>query len=224
MYSRKINDLTGLLSKKQIPTIATVLLLVQPPLVLAENNTAESYWYLAGSLGTGTFRDVELVSGGSPHALNLDNDVTGGIALGYRFKPLSSTRYRTEIELWGFRPGIDQYNGTAISADSGSSVNITALMNNGFINFMDSSQLSPYIGAGIGIASVEIDAVTTNQRDDFVWSYQLLAGLDYKLETISNLNLSIGYRLFYMQDAKYYFGRLEDGEIHAAAVPLRYGF
>lgn len=79
-----------------------------------------------------------------------------------------------------------------------------AFMANGYYDYSNPTDFTPYVGGGLGIASVAYDdygitGATVLSDDDWVLAYQLMAGLDYDLT--DQFTLGAEYRYFATQDA-----------------------
>jgi opacity protein-like surface antigen len=78
------------------------------------------------------------------------------------------------------------------------SLSILTFMANGYFDFNNDSNFTPYLTAGMGMANVEIDGTST---DDTVFAYQIGAGVGYALsETVS---IDFGYRYLGTTDYEY---------------------
>ena len=98
----------------------------------------------------------------------------------------------------------DQVTGdTFVRADGG--IGVFAVMANGFVDLHNNSPVTPYIGGGIGFATLHRDDITAIQSgagrrllypsdDDTVFAYQAGAGLEIALNR--RLSLDLGYRYF----------------------------
>ena len=71
-------------------------------------------------------------------------------------------------------------------------------MANGYYDFKNSSPWTPFLGAGIGAATVKLDDISfaydygNYSYDDTVFAYQLMAGVSYAVS--KNLALDLSYR------------------------------
>ncbi len=155
--------------------------------------------YVSISGGAGLHNDSKLTSiatgaavARSPIAYKTGIPVVG--ALGY-----SSDSWRVEAALGYQLNTINTFgNGAAVAADSHTSV--LSVMANGYYDVnMDDSSLSPYLTAGLGVASVTLkEAGFTNiGRSEFAW--QVGAGLGIKAS--DQVIVDLGYRYFRATDA-----------------------
>jgi opacity protein-like surface antigen len=111
---------------------------------------------------------------------------------------------------------------TAESEDYNEDHSALALMLNGFYDVKNSSQFTPYIGGGLGIARTSF---STNNGDnsvsDTVFAYQVMTGVAYDIN--EHNTVSLGYRYFGTQDGKYNGNEASLGK-HIAEVGYRYTF
>jgi opacity protein-like surface antigen len=82
----------------------------------------------------------------------------------------------------------------------------TAIMFNGYYDIKTSSSVTPYLGAGIGFASVsikdlKIDGTKVADDDDIVFAYQIGAGIVFDINP--NTKLDLGYKYFATTDPSY---------------------
>ncbi len=85
-----------------------------------------------------------------------------------------------------------------------------SFMINGYYDFHSaSSPLAPYLGAGIGLASINADIGLGADERDTVFAYQLMAGIGYDINPTTVL--TVGYR---------YFGTT-DPEFVSLGIPIR---
>lgn len=97
---------------------------------------------------------------------------------------------RADAEIAYGENGIDGLTGNP-------EVRATAYMANLYYDFPTTRphpNLVPYIGVGIGAASLNVDGVPLSDDEDTVFAYQVRAGLAYRVRP--DLSLSVGYRFF----------------------------
>ncbi|MCE3233257.1 MAG: hypothetical protein K0R98_1514 [Rickettsiaceae bacterium] len=121
-----------------------------------------------------------------------------GLALGHNV----SDNFRTEIE---GKYRTDHFKLRGVYAKDRIDT-ITASFN-GYYDFNNTTVLAPYIGAGIG-------ATTDDDVRNVAFSYQLMAGVNYKLN--DDDKISFGYRYFDVPDYHYH--------THALEVAYRHSF
>lgn len=155
-------------------------------------------WYI-GVSGALTYVDETNVDVGNRTVGDVEFDSGYGVtgAVGYTPGPtgtlLDYTRFEVEI---GHRVN-DTENFTAGGAVSGLSGEIKeySYMANVYFDFDTQTQVSPYVGAGIGLATVTLESPSLAvDNDDSVFAYQFMAGLGWQPEFMLNTVLQAGYR------------------------------
>ncbi len=189
--------------------------------------------YISANVGASWLDDSSLTA--SDIGINVKSDMefdTGyllGAAIGYDFG-----QFRLEGEFEYRFHDIDKWkditiNGINLGDASGDGdVRALSFLVNGFIDFSSDSPLTPYVGVGIGFATidmndVEIEDVSLGDDDDNVFAYQLAAGVAYAVNPYMSLDL--GYRYFATSDPE--FDDFEaEGEYgsHNISLAVRYSF
>jgi len=155
-----------------------------------------------------------------------------GVSAGYDFGPArleAEIVYREndfdtlEATLSGFGPPLD---GT-FRGDVDGEVNSTSLMVNAFWDIENETPVTPYLGAGLGLANVEVDGDDFDKDDDTVFAYQFAAGIAVALTP--NLSLDLGYRYFATDDPEFDddlvgFSFETEYQTHNASLGLRLTF
>ncbi len=157
---------------------------------------------------------------------------SASVVLGWELEPgnilgegrveLEYTRRSNRLDEIEFREGTIPAAGD-LTADS--------LLINTFGVYRSEGLLTPYFGAGIGVARITAADLTVYGQpladdDVLVLAYQLGAG--FEVELTQSLTLDLGYRLFSSAKAK--FTKVDGGEFeteyrsHSAMVGLRLGF
>ncbi len=166
--------------------IAAAMFLLPLLTAPAHSQEASSYVSVFGGVSYAEDSDlrVELAGPttilGTMHYLNGE---TGGVAVGRRWE----NGYAVEGELALSRDRFDYETLTGIGAlaiDGG--IKTYTLMYNGFHYFESDSALTPYVGAGAGIALMRVSALaagdTARFRDeDIGFAYQAIAGVTYRI-------------------------------------------
>lgn len=114
--------------------------------------------------------------------------------------------FRFEGELARREADVDTHSlgGTSLAGATGEA-NTTSLMANFYYDFGNDGRVTPYLGAGFGLATVDLPdfgvAVVPNvlDADDDVFAYQAIAGLDIELS--DTLSLTLDARYFETEDA-----------------------
>lgn len=144
-----------------------------------------------------------------------------GGALGYEYK-----MFRLEGEIAYRKNKIDEFNLQGSTIDSGGDIDAISVMGNLYIDFENRTAWTPYIGAGAGWASLDVDELSitgyiANNDDDDGFAYQFIGGFGYEVSDALTANLD--YRYFATDDPD--FGAVEaEYESHNVIVGLRYQF
>jgi outer membrane immunogenic protein len=147
--------------------------------------------YLSGNLGYVWLEDSDIRGNqGDSGEFSFDKGLAITAAIG---KTLSET-LRAEVEL-GYRTNeaneARPRSGETHSVDS--DIVTLSIMANCFYDFIPGSVISPFLGAGIGIANVDGEVPNNNGKDD-VFAYQFTVGAAYSVT--EKLKLDVQYRLF----------------------------
>ena len=173
-------------------------------------------FYVGGHLGA-IIEDLEVNSG----SLATDKNtgfVIGGV-LGYDFG-----NFRVDGELIFRLNTIDSLGGVSLnpggfSEEKDSSTYVSSYMVNGYFDFPTEGPLKPYIGGGIGFATVSIDWVTpvfffssdpVADDNDSGLAYQFSAGIGYEIDINPEINpttivVTLGYRYFAIEELQMMF-------------------
>lgn len=131
--------------------------------------------------------------------------LTVGVAYPSGLRPEAALRYReNDYESLDLQQGFGDANGSTAPADG--SFSSSSLMGNVWFDFLKHHVVSPYIGAGIGVARVDIDNLGVGGQSsvddsDTVFAYQGGAGLSYALSELATLSLD--YRFFATDDPEF---------------------
>ena len=122
--------------------------------------------------------------------IEYDSGFTIGGALGYQIQD----HVRAEASLSYRTADVDKVGGISLGASG--DVNVTSLMANVYYDFDLGLPVTPYLGAGLGLSRVDLDAklggISAKDDDDTAFSVSLMAGASYSIR--DNLDLSLGYR------------------------------
>jgi opacity protein-like surface antigen len=177
------------------------ILAVAAPLAIGSAPAAAGDWYVKGSLG---HAETELESGGfnviSGGFSNTGDDHGDGKLLGflgaavgrnygnYRFEAELTSRFSQDFVTNSFRPPTPTFFYET-------KVKSTNLMLNALWDFPNSSKWTPFVGAGIGAAYIDIeteDVIVTGDESETNFAYQVGFGTSYDLGNDSAVEL--GYR------------------------------
>ncbi|MFO0388464.1 MAG: outer membrane protein [Alphaproteobacteria bacterium] len=166
----------------------------------------QPHWYL-GIGGGITFLDDMDVEESSPTGLTqaIQHDMGFNFSgqLGYRIIPNA----RLELEGIYIKNKVDKYVGGTLDAGSNSANKTYAVMANGYFDFFRSREVNPYIGAGIGSATITTPIVRGiagedhRLKDEWILAYQFMAGANFPVPE-TPFYFSLGYRYFTTQDAE----------------------
>lgn len=159
--------------------------------------------YLSVNVGGTWLDDADNVSKLDGEKVKSEHD-TGfnvGAAAGYDFG-----MGRAELEIAYRQNDMDKFTLEGISVNAGGDVSALSFMANGYFDIHNQSPVTPYIGAGIGLARVSVNDVTVlgekiADDSDTVFAYQLAAGVGW--EFMPNLTLDLGYRYFATADPEF---------------------
>lgn len=147
--------------------------------------------YLSGNIGFGIRPDAD-IDGTTAQFENDPAFVVNG-AIGMELNPMLRVEgeiglHHNTADISGVFP--DEYTFRAIS-----------FMGNGYFDVPTNSPLRPYVGAGVGVAVVNLEddfGFGTTDDSDLVAAYQLMAGLGFDLSP--KATLTFGYRYFTTTD------------------------
>lgn len=167
--------------------------------------------YASGFIGISAFRDADVTTNQTFFdRVEFDPGLSVGGTAGYDFG-----YFRMEGELSYKYANIntihDQGNNIQFGSPDGN-LGALAMMFNTFLDLHNNSQITPYVGGGIGFASLHLsDTYGTdpiNGRlllygadDDTVFAYQVGAGLEFAVNR--RLSLDLGYRYFATDTARF---------------------
>jgi len=166
-------------------------------------------WYIGLTGGYTYMGDEDISGGGSATKLSPSDGFDVGGAIGYlpssSMPLLNALRFEAEVTYHQDDVhSIHLSNGRTIAGNG--SYDSTAYMANVFYDFQTGSAWSPYIGAGIGIASMHLptnSGANNSSAGDNEFAYQGLVGIGYTPETIPNTQWTVGYRYLATSDAKF---------------------
>ncbi len=191
-----------------------------PP--VSARDKGQGYYFDIGP-SYAVFGDSELSSGAE---LSAEDGLGAAVAIGYRY----GGGFRSEFEVGFRRNDLDSVSaagtffGTAVAANAALNGDVSTAY--GLINLYYDidmrSAWSPYVGAGIGGASVELDSTTLDVDDtDTVLAYQALIGASYRIS--DNVWARGGYRYFATSDPEIAGAEFEV-QNHILGIGLQIGF
>jgi len=182
--------------KKTLLTVAALAVIAVPVSSMAADDSI----YIKGNIGIGMAMDSDIdnmPNNAGTAKVTFDSGflVTG--AVGYDFAgPL-----RAEAEYGWQQNDLDQLSySNRIGNFNEGDLKTQSIMVNGYYDVDTGSPWSPFVGAGIGWAKVDLDtpALPLGDNDD-VFAYQFMAGVAYNIS--SQLAVDAQYRFFDTQDA-----------------------
>lgn len=144
--------------------------------------------YLAAWVGLVDTRDADFDAAGLEAEVTFEHGYGVGVAAGYDFGPA-----RLEIEGGYRRNSAEKVEFAGGKADADGDLEILTLFANAYADFNYGGTATPYLGAGIGYADVELD-----DSDDEVLAGQLAAGVIFPIS--SNVSVDLGYRFVMYED------------------------
>lgn len=182
--------------KKILVTAAALAVLSVPMSSMAADNSV----YVSGNIGVGMATDSDIDNmpeRAGTAKMTLDAGFLGTGAVGYDF----AGPFRAEAEYGWQKNDIDtlSYSNRFGNFNQGD-LKTQTIMANAFYDVDTGSPWSPFVGAGIGWAKVDLNtpALPFGDNDD-VFAYQLMAGVAYNVS--ENLAIDAQYRFFGTQDA-----------------------
>ncbi len=174
---------------QRILLVLVVLLVVPAGEAMADRNSKRGF-YLGLQGGINRLEPIDI--GGSD--IEFETGVAVGAAVGYDAK-----WFRLETEITHRKNDVDDSRSFGFGTPAEGDVTATSVMFNGYFDFKNRSPFTPYGGAGLGLANVSFNDVSTPYvyLDDsvLVTSYQLALGLGIDLVE-ERVLLDLGYRLF----------------------------
>lgn len=200
---------------RRFVVIAVLMTMAAPAVCAAEYLQGVGYQrvgvYVSGFVGAGAPRDTDVTTGNIDDRVEFDPGVyaggTGGVDFGLLRLEGELSYKRGEMEIVNDRTNNVRY----FNVDG--SLGAFAMMFNAFIDLHNYSPITPYLGGGIGFATLHLsDTFGTNPNtgawtqlyysdDDTVFAYQGGAGLEIQLNPMFSLDL--GYRYFGTADANF---------------------
>jgi opacity protein-like surface antigen len=158
---------------------------------------AEAQTYVAASVGANGSTDVDYYvnnGGFGPSGVNTTN-VDGGygfdVAIGQHF---GNWRAELAYSYSDWDEAVPQ-NTELVGTHSGSGMMVQAIDLNGYYDFPVDGQLRPYVGAGVGFATVKFDDEVVNSSDNSV-----------HLQALGGVSMPFTSNLTAFAEARYQFG------------------
>jgi opacity protein-like surface antigen len=176
--------------KKFLVVMFAVALIFSASMVSAES------LYVSGNIGSSINTDSTWEMPGVP---DIDVQHNPGLAIGGAVG-YGIGNSRGELEI-GYRTNeIDEFEALGETVDGGGTVSAVSFMLNGYFDIANNSAFTPFVGGGIGIATVEIKdpevdgEKLTGSEDASAFAYQAGLGLGYAVNDV--LTIDGGYKYF----------------------------
>lgn len=172
---------------------------------VAAEDASSGPWYLGLDVSAQWFADTDM-SGQGKGRISYDPGLSlSGLRLGYLLPSSEGARhaFRGELELVGRVARIDEITGAA--ARDADELDVGALMLNALVDFRPEARISPYLGAGLGVAAASFSdspgfGIVDKDSADTVAAVQAMAGVSFRPEGWTRTRLHAGYRYFATED------------------------
>lgn len=173
-------------------------------------------WYVGTNMQLSYVQDADLeFEGTNIGDIDFDTEVGLGIALGFRPYYSNSFLDNTRLELeYTYRDlPTNQLESAAVIQSLEGALTAQSVMVNAFYDFNTNAKLTPYVGAGIGLANIEMDIDSIQVADDdTVFAYQAMAGVSYAPSSIPRTEFGVGYRYFGTRNPEFQNSRAQSFE------------
>jgi opacity protein-like surface antigen len=199
--------------------LATICLLVS--MSVSEVSVAGDF-YVSGNAGLIWLGDTDLTENNMSREVTFDSGFGFGGGGGYDFDFM-----RAEAEIVYRRNNVNKVSTVEYGTVSGSGdMSSLCFMVNGFYDFKNTTFLTPYIGAGIGVAYVDMNDVSAETIQisgdgDTVFAYQAEIGFNNVIN--ETMSFDLGYRYFATTDPSFGGGDAEY-KSHNILIRFRYDF
>jgi len=189
--------------KKQILTIACCAALLS---ISSIAYSAEGL-YMSGNVGLAMANDSDVTDSDVP-GLTLNFESDSGFAFAGAIGNSFSNYVRLEAEIAYQKNDMDKVGLLGVSVPINGDTSSTALLFNGYFDFINKSAFTPYISGGLGFANVDVSAITvpglgtlTSSDDDTVFAYQFGVGVGYAVN--DKVTIDVKYRYFGTADLEF---------------------
>ena len=157
-------------------TYATIFSLLAVS-AMAKNYSNNDGFYVGLSGDIAFKKNSKANVNGTSNQIDYGFNSGANVALGYN----ATSNIRLEAEGGYHAFGIKKTTVGNSSTSRSTDLKITTIMGNAFYDFNNSSSFSPYIGAGAGVAFVNLPTyiLNTDKSVDNKFAYQLMAGVAY---------------------------------------------
>ena len=181
--------------------------------------------YISGNIGAAMLEDVDVNSSAAPGIIGKLDSGTGlslGIAIGYDF----GNNIRVDGELAHQKNDLDTASLLNYTGKAAGDFSSLAFLLNGYYDFKNETPFIFSIGAGVGLAKVEINDFSVpgyriGSEDDTVFAYQVGAGVGYAVT--EKFIIELKYRYFGTSDSD--LGSLTaEYTSHNTSLGIRFNF
>jgi opacity protein-like surface antigen len=204
--------------KKTFSVVVGLFMLLMLPLA---SFSAGPGPYINANLGMSFLMDSDFSEPGATGTIEFDTGFATSFAAGYNFG-----MFRVEGEIGYQFNDIDQATvnsgGRSVSGSvSEGDMTAFSLMANGYFDFVNTTPFTPFISAGLGVATLEINDLGGFDSDDTVFAYQFGVGVGYAIN--QNFNIDLTYRYFATEDPDFGVSEAEFAS-NNLYLGLRYNF
>ncbi len=192
----------------------------------------QSSWYLTIAGVDNFLRDQDATIGASAGEADFDNGWGVLVAAGHQMDWGFLQGTRGELELGWRQNDVDSFTTAGVGSAGSGDINTYSLMANAYYDMVNDSSVTPYLGLGIGGASISANDVAAAgvagslDDNDVVFAYQGIAGVNFALN--QNWSIQTEYRYFATTEADFTSstGASADMEYdsHNLVVGLKYSF
>ena len=211
------------MKRKCLFVVISLSLILSSSVLFASDGVNTQGPYFAARLGVCFLEDATLSEEGVPFTVDTEFDTGIGVeaAMGYDFG-----MFRAEGEIGYRKNDVDTFSILGVSLVGGGDIDALSFMVNGYLDFENQTALTPYIGAGVGVAKVSandisIGGVALSDEDDTVFAYQLGVGIGYSVT--ESLTIDLAYKYFATEDPDFEGTKAEYGS-HNILFGVRINF
>lgn len=218
-------------------TCSTILLCLTSLSAAAQNhpdhNSQNRDSFYVGLSGDIAFKqNSKIRNNGAAQQIDYKFNSGANLALGYKV----TQDMRLEAEVGYHALGMKKISAgnTTINSGPQADVKMVTATGNAYYDFHNSSDFSPYVGAGVGAASVSIPGrlFGTSKSKDTQLTYQLMTGVSYVTSSMPSVNWFLGYRYISISAPQFAIGQNSGGGslkfdrigMSNAEIGMRYNF
>jgi OOP family OmpA-OmpF porin len=154
--------------------------------------------YVSGFGGVTLLEESTIKQGGLAGDADFDTGFNAGGAIGYDWG-----KFRSEFEISYRKNDLDTVSALGVTLDATGDVSSISYLANVYFDFENASSFTPYIGGGIGAATVSLNdvgylGITAADDDTTVFAYKFAVGTAWKASKM--IDLTLDYNLFGTQD------------------------